>query len=479
MGLFDKFRSKVRQAASEINEDEMLAEEQSQEGQEAIQAALDMAEAPEPQVQQEQHDEPHEDAEEDDEWDDIDDTPSTSKDDEWDDWDDEDDEPSTPQPTSMMYSKKEQKMYSKQQKEQKKVAKQREKELKKRHATEVSRPKGSRVDLSMMRTATGRQLIEIQQAPKGSGTKTTLTTDKGISVEIDLGGGIVGEGGKVIKAGAGLDNLLEELEWILLESDVSHTAVHFILDGLRSQLIGTRLRKGADLSKVLEAALKRALHSLLAAGYWDFDATVQSFIDKGDLPVVIMFVGVNGTGKTTTAAKVAHRLQQQGHSVIAAAGDTFRAGAIQQLETHCERLGIRCISSQRGGDSAAIARDAIDSAKARGIDVVLVDTAGRMQNKTNLMNELEKVRRVANPHLTLFVGDSLAGNDAVEQAMMFQSLLKFDGAVLTKMDTDAKGGAGLSIAFATGRPIVFAGVGQNYEDLKQFDPAWLLDQLFE
>ena len=192
-----------------------------------------------------------------------------------------------------------------------------------------------------------------------------------------------------------------------------------------------------------------------------------------------MLVGVNGTGKTTTAAKIAQRLLNNGLSVIAAAGDTFRAGAIQQLESHCERLGIRCVSSQRGGDSAAIARDAIDSAKAKGIDVVLVDTAGRMQNKTNLMNELNKVRKVTNPHLTLFVGDSLAGNDAVEQAKMFQEIMRFDGAVLTKMDTDAKGGAGLSIAFATGRPIVFAGVGQNYEDLLQFEPQWLLDQLFE
>jgi fused signal recognition particle receptor len=477
MGLFDKFRSRVREAANEINEDEMLAAEESQEGQEALQAAMEVVSDLE---QHEEHEEAQDhDDDDEEEWDEIEEPPSTPDEEEWDDWEDDDDEPSTPQPTAMTLSKKEQKMLSKHQKEQKKAAKQRDREMKKRHATEVSRPKGSRVDLSMMRTATGRQLVEIQQAPKGSGTKTTLTTDKGVSVDIDLGGGIVSEGGKVIKAGAALENLLEELEWILLESDVSNTAVHFILDGLRDQLIGMRLRKGADLSKVLEAALKRALHSLLAAGYWDFDATVQSFIDKGDLPVVIMFVGVNGTGKTTTAAKVAHRLQQQGHSVIAAAGDTFRAGAIQQLEPHCERLGIRCISSQRGGDSAAIARDAIDSAKARGIDVVLVDTAGRMQNKTNLMNELEKVRRVANPHLTLFVGDSLAGNDAVEQAMMFQSLLKFDGAVLTKMDTDAKGGAGLSIAFATGRPIVFAGIGQNYDDLKQFDPTWLLDQLFE
>jgi fused signal recognition particle receptor len=217
----------------------------------------------------------------------------------------------------------------------------------------------------------------------------------------------------------------------------------------------------------------------LEAGYWDFDASVKAFIDAGDAPVVIMMVGVNGTGKTTTAAKIAQRLLNNNISVIAAAGDTFRAGAIQQLESHCENLGIRCISSQRGGDSAAIARDAIDSAKARGIDVVLVDTAGRMQNKTNLMNELNKVRKVTNPHLTLFVGDSLAGNDAVEQAKMFQEIMRFDGAVLTKMDTDAKGGAGLSIAYATGRPIVFAGVGQGYDDLLQFEPQWLLDQLFE
>ena len=290
---------------------------------------------------------------------------------------------------------------------------------------------------------------------------------------------MVEEGGRVIKEGSGLDNLLEELEWVLLESDISSEATSAIIDSLRGALVGARLRKGADLSKVLEAALKRSLQSLLEAGYWDFDASIRRFVAEGDTPVVVMLVGVNGTGKTTTAAKIAHRLLNNDLSVIAAAGDTFRAGAIQQLESHCERLGIRCVSSQRGGDSAAIARDAIESAKAKGIDVVLVDTAGRMQNKTNLMNELNKVRKVTNPHLTLFVGDSLAGNDAVEQAKMFQEIMKFDGAVLTKMDTDAKGGAGLSIAFATGRPIVFAGVGQGYDDLLQFDPEWLLKQLFE
>ena len=152
-------------------------------------------------------------------------------------------------------------------------------------------------------------------------------------------------------------DLLEELEWMLLESDISSEAVTSVLDALRKSLVGARLRRGAELAKVLEAALKRALRNLLSAGYWDFDASIQSFLDQGDAPVVVMLVGVNGTGKTTTAAKIAHRLQSNGHSVIAAAGDTFRAGAIQQLESHCENLGIRCISSQRGGDAAAIARE--------------------------------------------------------------------------------------------------------------------------
>ena len=192
-----------------------------------------------------------------------------------------------------------------------------------------------------------------------------------------------------------------------------------------------------------------------------------------------MVVGVNGTGKTTTTAKMANRLSQSGHSVVLAAADTFRAGAIDQLATHAERLDVRCIRSQRGGDAAAVARDAVDSAKARGEDVVIIDTAGRMQNKTNLMEELRKVHRVTQPHLVIFVADALAGNDAVSQAIEFQRMLSFDGAALCKLDTDAKGGAALSIAHATGRPIVLAGVGQGYDDLIDFDPGWLIDSILE
>ncbi|MBA4695395.1 MAG: signal recognition particle-docking protein FtsY [Candidatus Poseidoniales archaeon] len=459
MGLFDKFRKKVRDAASEINSDDISAEEGSDEATAAINQHL---ETTEPEMETI-----------DDDWEEIDETEELvlpeNSDDEWDDWDDEEE---YTLPTKL--TRREKKILASAAKKEAAKKKAAAKELKKRGGKEVKRLAGSKVDLHMMRTTTGRQLVEVKAAPTGGmGSKD----EEGIT--IDLGGGVVESGGRVIKDSEALSNLMEELEWIMLESDISSDAVTAVMAALKRNLIGQRLRKGANLSKVLEASLKRALRSILQAGYWDFYASIESFIQKGDAPVIIMFVGVNGTGKTTTVAKIAHNLQKRNISVIAAAGDTFRAGAIEQLETHCERLNIRCVSSQRGGDSAAIARDAVDSARAKGIDVVLVDTAGRMQNKSNLMAELEKVRRVANPHLTLFVGDALAGNDAVDQARNFQQMLKFDGAVLTKLDTDAKGGAGLSIAHATGRPIVLCGVGQEYDDIMQFDPDWLLQQLFE
>ena len=470
MGLFDKFRKKVRKAAEEVDTESLSAEEGSEDAEQALSQHEEFSKlrthVPAYKTQ------PGFD-EEDDEWEDFDDDeelelPKNSED-EWDEW--EEDESYT-LPTRL--TRKERKIIAKEAKKEASRKKAQQKEMKKRGAKEVKRLAGSKVDLHMMRTTTGRQLVEVKSSPSGG---IGIIEDDGIS--IDLGGGVVESGGRVIKESDALNNLMEELEWIMLESDISSDAVTAVMTALKRNLIGQRLRRGADLSKVLEASLKRALRGILNAGYWDFYASIDSFIEKGDSPVVIMFVGVNGTGKTTTVAKVAHNLQNKGHSVIAAAGDTFRAGAIEQLETHCDRLGIRCVSSQRGGDSAAIARDAVESAKAKKIDVVLVDTAGRMQNKSNLMAELEKVRRVANPHLTLFVGDALAGNDAVDQAKNFQQMLKFDGAVLTKLDTDAKGGAGLSIAHATGQPIVLCGVGQEYDDLIQFDPDWLLEQLFE
>ena len=457
MGFFDRFRKRVKEVADDTDLDALTAEEGTEEAEQAITEST-----PPPE----------------DEWDDISaieaptEEPEPTEDDEWDEWDDEPE----PLPTTTL-SKKERKLLER---EMKRKEKEKQKLVKKGFdVDQVTRPDGSRVDLHMMRSTTGRKLVEVEQAPRKSVGKKTVETDKGVEFDIDLGGGVVEKGGRIIKAGPVFDELLEELELVMLEADMGSRALEAVLTALRNELIGSRLRRGADLPKVIEASLKRALRSLLSAGYWDFNATIDQMVDAGDTPVIVMMVGVNGTGKTTTTAKIAHRLKDEGKTVVLAAADTFRAGAIDQLETHAERIGVRCVSSERGGDSAAIARDAVESAKARGADVVIIDTAGRMTNKINLMNELQKVHRVAQPHLVLFVGDALAGNDAVEQAVEFQRMLKFDGAVLCKLDTDAKGGAALSIAHATGRPIVLAGVGQGYGDLQQFDPDWLLQMMFE
>ena len=384
MGLFDRFKRRVKEVADEVDTEELTVTEDSLEGQEMVAAQTqeqeEIQQSDDQNLTDEQEDQIQTD---DDDWEvfdeeEVQEDPSTQdSDDDWEDLDDDDDYYLPQQLT-----RKEKKRLQKEQKQLEKAKKAHTKAMKKRGAKEVARPQGSKVDLSMMRTTTGRKLVEVAQAPKGSVKSASIETETGSIIEVDLGGGVVEQGGRLIKSSSALDNLLEELEWVLLESDISSDAVSTVIDTLRDNLVGSRLRKGADLSKVVEAALKRSLSSILNAGYWDFDASVQSYIDSGDTPVVIMLVGVNGTGKTTTAAKIAKRLQNNGHSVIAAAGDTFRAGAIQQLEAHCENLGIRCISSQRGGDTAAIARDAVESAQAKGIDVVLVDTAGRMQNKT-------------------------------------------------------------------------------------------------
>ena len=305
-------------------------------------------------------------------------------------------------------------------------------------------------------------------------SKLVPRPSQGLSIDIDHL--VEKKSRRKISATPAFEELMSELETTLLEADMGHEAVDKVLMTMRETLIGAPLPKKGDLERIIDSALIGALDSLLRVSYWDFDQTVQSLL-KDDAPIVIMLVGVNGTGKTTTAAKISYRLIQGGLSVVVAAADTFRAGAIDQLSDHAERIGARCIRSQRGGDSAAVARDAIDSAVAKGDHIVIIDTAGRMQNKTNLMQELKKVHRVASPHIVLFVGDALAGNDAVEQARTFQSFLNFDGAVLSKLDTDARGGAALSIAHATNKPIVLAGVGQGYDDLIDFEPSNFLTQL--
>ncbi len=272
-----------------------------------------------------------------------------------------------------------------------------------------------------------------------------------------------------------LEEILWDLEVGLLESDVALPVIEAIKANVKEQLLSMSV--AGDAHTVVEKVLRNAIQRVLQVNPLDFDAFVRGRIGKGR-PVVVMFVGVNGTGKTTSIGRIAHRLKSQGVSCVMAAGDTFRAGAIEQLSLHGERLGITVVKHKAGADPAAVAYDAIEHAKARHKDVVLLDTAGRMQNNSNLMDEMDKIRRVANPDLCVFVGDSLAGNDAVEQARKFDEVVDVGGVILTKVDVDAKGGAALSVAYTINKPLIFVGVGQGYEDLRPFDAKWLVDRLF-
>jgi fused signal recognition particle receptor len=283
--------------------------------------------------------------------------------------------------------------------------------------------------------------------------------------------------GKMIKERK-LDDLLDDLETILLESDVALPVAEAIKEKLKEELLGKRLKRDVDLDDFVEAALMASIKGVLAVEPVDLDVYVEARVKAREIPVVLMFVGVNGTGKTTTIARIAHRYKKRGLSSVLAAGDTFRAGAIEQLEIHANRLGVKIIKHKAGSDPAAVAFDAVEHAKARYKDLVLIDTAGRMQTNINLMDEMKKIKRISKPDLVIFVGDSLAGNDAVEQARRFDEAVGIDIAVLTKIDADAKGGAALSIAHAVGRPIAFVGTGQEYEDLDVFDPDWMVNRLF-
>jgi fused signal recognition particle receptor len=282
------------------------------------------------------------------------------------------------------------------------------------------------------------------------------------------------DSGKLIKESK-LDELLWNLEVGLMESDVAVEVIEELKTQLRTELLGKRVKRSADFQAAVNNAIKTSLQKILTTSTLDFD----DYIEKTQKPVVIMFVGVNGTGKTTAIAKITHRLLARKKSVVLAAGDTFRAGAIEQLTLHSEKLGVKIIKHQAGADSAAVAYDAIEHAKARYKDVVLVDTAGRMQTNANLMDEMKKIKRIAQPNLVIFVGDSLAGNDAVEQARKFDEAVGIDAVILTKIDADAKGGAALSIAHAVKRPIIFVSTGQEYTEFQVFDAKWMIDRIFE
>lgn len=271
-----------------------------------------------------------------------------------------------------------------------------------------------------------------------------------------------------------LDDLLWELEIALLEADVALPVVEEIKEGVKQNLIGKKYSRDHTLEEVVELSIKDAVRNVLKLNEFDFD----QWFKEQKRPVPIMFVGINGTGKTTAIAKIANRLMGEGYTVVLAAGDTFRAGAIEQLTIHSNNLGCKIVKHSQDADPAAVAYDAIEHAKAKMKDAVLIDTAGRMQTNNNLIDEMKKIVRVAKPALKIFVGDSLAGNDAVEQARAFDDAIGVDAIILTKIDADSKGGAALSIAHTIGKPIAFVCNGQEYGDIVKFNAEWMLDRLF-
>ena len=274
-----------------------------------------------------------------------------------------------------------------------------------------------------------------------------------------------------------LDPILWDLQLQLIGNDVSVEVAEKVCSELKERLLGEDAPRFGDKSKLIHESLKASLESVMGgSGRTDLPELVAEAKSRGE-PFVVMFIGINGTGKTTTIAKTAHLLMKRGFTVVLASADTYRAGAIEQLEEHGRRLGVRVIKHRYGSDAAAVGFDAVEHAKARGIDAVLIDTAGRMQTNRNLMDELTKMKRVVQPDLTVMILDSLIGNDATEQALTFNERVGFDAAVLTKVDADAKGGSSLSVSYLTGKPVIYVGVGQEYDDLQPFDAEWFAERL--
>jgi fused signal recognition particle receptor len=273
--------------------------------------------------------------------------------------------------------------------------------------------------------------------------------------------------------------VLSEFKISLVENDVAFPVAEKICAEMEKRLDGIQIKRLEDRRKIVEEKLREVLlEIMLTNNKINLLEAIEEKRKKGE-PFVIVFVGINGTGKTTTIAKVAHFLNKKGYSVVLACSDTYRAGSIEQLEEHAKRLGIRMIKHKYGSDPAAVAYDTINHAKAHGINVVLIDTAGRMQTNRNLMNELAKIKRVINPDLTVLTVDSLTGNDAVMQAEEFHKSVGVDTTILTKVDADIKGGSALSVTYVTKKPILFIGTGQKYDDLQEFDPEKFVQMILK
>ena len=274
-----------------------------------------------------------------------------------------------------------------------------------------------------------------------------------------------------------VEDTLWELEMGLLEGDVAMEVATEVVDSVKDDLVGRKIKRSSDITEYTYNALRNAVAEIIDIPGKSMTEMIEEKKAQGE-PLVVMFVGINGTGKTTTIGKLANYYLKMGYTPVIAASDTFRAGAIEQVTHHADNVGVKIIKHQKGSDPAAVAFDAVEHAKAQGKELVLIDTAGRMQTNTNLMDEMKKIKRVAKPDLVIFVGDALTGNDATQQAVKFNEAIDIDGVILTKTDADSKGGASLSIGYVIKKPIMFLGVGQGYDDIMEYDADWMLNQLF-
>ncbi|MFH1248784.1 MAG: signal recognition particle-docking protein FtsY [archaeon] len=267
------------------------------------------------------------------------------------------------------------------------------------------------------------------------------------------------------------EKLWSNLDEILIENNVAIATIDSIKKKLKEELLGKDVKK-SEMEEHIKQSLKNSISSLLIE---PFDLIEK--IKNSEKPFVIAFFGINGTGKTTTIAKIANMLKENGLSAVLAAGDTFRAASIEQISKHGANLGIDVIKQDYGADSAAVGYDAIAYAKAHNRDVVLIDTAGRMHTEKNLMREMEKICKVTKPHMKIFIGESIVGNDVVEQAKAFNDSISIDGIILTKADVDERGGAAISIGNITGKPVLFLGTGQGYKDIEIFEKEKVLKDM--
>jgi len=270
-----------------------------------------------------------------------------------------------------------------------------------------------------------------------------------------------------------IEELLWELELSLIESDVEADAAHELCEQIKKRLVGQKV-SAKNIDEYLNEQIKEILKEMMKTEKINL---IEEIKNKKEKPYTILLLGPNGAGKTTSIGKLTHLLEKNKMSTIWAAGDTFRAAAIDQLEEHAKRLGVRTIKHQYGADPAAVAFDAIKAAQAGNIDVVLIDSAGRQETNKNLMEELRKIQRVAQPDLKLYVGEAYAGQGLLEQAKEFDEIIGIDGFILTKIDTDAKGGTTISLLYKIKKPILFIGTGQEYKDFEEFSEEFIINRI--